>query len=647
MCGIAGVTGSHRVEAIKKMTDVLAHRGPDDSGFFYDDNIALGQRRLTIIDFHTGKQPIANEDNSLQLVCNGEIYNSPELRKKLIAQGHHFKTKTDVEVILHLYEEYGDDCVKHLRGMFAFAIWDIRKRRLFMARDHLGQKPLFFCHKDGSFAFASEVKGILASELIKPEIDLEGLWHYLSLRFMPDDHSMFKGIQKLPAAHRMVFENNQISIDHYWDVDFKDKLKQDEDTLVDQLDDLLLETVKLHLLSDVRVGAFLSGGIDSGTVSAMAATLGEKHLPHFSIGTKEKEFNELPYARMVSEKFGMEAHEKVIEPNLIHTVPSMIYHMDEPSDPFGFGVYLVSKMAAEHVKVVLTGDGGDENFAGYDRYLGQRMVDYYCFLPKWFRQGIVKKVSDHIPETFGYKSLAQKAAWVNEMSIFSGGERYAQSLGVLRFTHESKHKLFTETAINSLGDPSSHEKILHYFNAENTDHVVDKMLYTDLMTRIPDHLLTIGDRMTMAHSLESRAPLIDHKVVEFAATLPANLKLKGNNLKYLLRQVSSRYLPDEITKLKKQGFRFPLGIWFRTELKDFLINLFEQSRFVELGLFNKSYIDQLLAEHMSGKVDHNYRIWVLLNLEYWYRMYFEGETVESMIDFSDQLAGTKQRQMAR
>lgn len=639
MCGIAGIMGSHRGEAIKKMTDVLVHRGPDDSGFYLDENIALGQRRLSIVDLHTGRQPISNENNDLQLVCNGEIYNSPQLRKELIARGHRFKTETDVEVILHLYEDFGDDCVKHLRGMFAFALWDVRERRLFMARDHLGQKPLFFCQKDGAFAFASEVKGILASGIIQPEIDMQGLWHYVSLRFMPDDHSLFQGIKKLPAAHQLVFENNQVSVSRYWDVEFKNKLKASEAELTDQLDELLLDTVQGHLMSDVRLGSFLSGGIDSGVVSSMMAVLGEKNLPHFSIGTKEKEFDELPYARMVSEKYGMEAHEKVIEPDLIHTIPSMIYHMDEPADPFGFGVYLVSEMASEHVKVVLTGDGGDENFAGYDRYFGQRLVDYYCYLPQWFRQGIVKNISDRIPESFGYKSMAQKAAWVNEMSLFAGGERYAQSMGVLRFTHETKRKLFTPSAIQDLGDPSSSEKILQFFNAENADHVVDKMLYTDLMTRIPDHLLTIADRMTMAHSLESRAPLIDYKVVEFAAMLPANLKLKGNKLKYLLRQVSKRYLPEEITKLKKQGFRFPLGIWFRTDLKDFLLNLFEQSRFVELGIFDKTYIDQILDEHISGKIDHNYRIWVLLNLEYWYRMYFEGETVESMIAFSDELAG--------
>ncbi len=643
MCGIAGIMASNRVDAIKKMTDIMIHRGPDDSGYYHDDDISLGQRRLSIIDINHGRQPISNEDDTLQLVCNGEIYNSPQLREALIAKGHRFKTATDVEVILHLYEEYGDDCVKHLRGMFAFALWDSVKRRLLMARDHLGQKPLFFCQKNGGFAFASEVKSILASEIIKPEIDLEGLWHYMSLRFMPDHHSLFKGIEKLPAAHYLVLEGNLITVNRYWDVDFKDKLTASKEDITDQLDELLLDTVKGHLLSDVRVGAFLSGGIDSGTVASMMAVLGEKNLPHFSIGTKEKEFDELPYARMVSEKYAMEAHEKVIEPDLIHTIPSMIYHMDEPADPFGFGVYLVAEEAAKHVKVVLGGDGGDENFAGYDRYAGQRLVDYYCLLPQWFRQGIVKKISDRIPESFGYKSLAQKAAWVNEMSLFSGGERYAQSLGVLRFTHESKRKLFTESAIQSLGDPSSGEKILQFFNADNADNVVDKMLYTDLMTRIPDHLLTIGDRMTMAHSLESRAPLIDYKVVEFAASIPANLKLnnralKGNHLKYILREVASRYLPEELITLKKQGFRFPLGIWFRTDLKDFLRRLFDQSRFVELGLFEKSYIDNLLDEHISGKVDHNYRIWVLLNLEFWYRMYFEGETVESMKEFSDQLA---------
>lgn len=638
MCGIAGITGSSRGEAIRRMTDALIHRGPDDSGFYHDEEIALGQRRLSIIDLETGRQPISNEDDTLQLVCNGEIYNSPELRQALIKKGHRFKTHTDVEVILHLYEEYADACVNHLRGMFAFAIWDKPKRRLFMARDHLGQKPLFFCKRDGAFAFASEVKSLLASKIISPEIDLEGLWHYVSLRFMPDQHSLFKGIHKLPAATSLIFENNRITTYRYWDVDFRKKTQASENEIESELNTLLLDTVKGHLLSDVRVGAFLSGGIDSGTISSMMATLSDEKIPTFSIGTREKEFNELPYSRMVAEKYGMEAYEKVVKPNLIHTIPSMIHHMDEPADPFGFGVYLVAELAAKHVKVVLGGDGGDENFAGYDRYYGQRMVDYYCMLPQWFRQGLVKRITDRIPESYGYKSMAQKVAWVNEMSQFSGGERYAQSMGVLRFTHEAKQKLFTESSIREINDPNSADQILKYFNAENADHVVDKMLYTDLMTRIPDHLLTIADRMTMAHSLESRSPLIDYKIVEFAASLPANVKLKRNRLKYILRRVASRYMPAELITMKKQGFRFPLGIWFRTDLKDFLRKLFAQSRFVELGIFNRKYIDTLLEEHISGKVDHNYRIWVLLNLEIWYRLYFEGETIDSMREFTDRLA---------
>lgn len=637
MCGIAGITGRDRRSMIGPMTDIMAHRGPDDSGFYHDEHVALGQRRLSIIDLSTGKQPISNEDETLQLVCNGEIYNSPELRAQLIERGHSFKTQTDVEVILHLYEERGEDCVNHLQGMFALAIWDKNNRRLFLARDHLGQKPLFFCHRNGNFAFASEVKGVLASGLVEPRIDNQGLWHYLSLRFMPDDYSMFEGIHKLPAATWLSFQNGEISTRRYWDVSFHDKLPGDEDEIEQQLHELLKQTVAGHLLSDVRVGAFLSGGIDSGTVASIMATLSKEPIPRFSIGTREKQFNELPYARLVSEKYNMEAHEKIVEPDLIHTIPAMIYHMDEPSDPFGFGVYLVSELAAQHVKVVLGGDGGDENFAGYDRYAGQRLVDYYCLLPKWFRQGVVKRITDRIPESFGYKSLAQKAAWVNEMSLFSGGERYAQSLGVLRFTHQTKQRLFTQAARDQVAEYSSSEKILRFFNAENAEHVVDKMLYTDLMTRIPDHLLTIGDRMTMAHSLESRSPLIDYKVVEFAARIPAGLKLKGSQIKYMLRKTASRYLPEEVVKLEKQGFRFPLGIWFRTELKDFLRKLFTQSRFVELGIFEQRYIDQLLDEHISGKVDHNYRIWILLNLEMWYRLYFENQSVESMREFTNRL----------
>ncbi len=633
MCGIAGIISPDKSDAITKMTEVLSHRGPDEDGYYHDDFISLGHRRLSIIDLTKGRQPISNESDTLYLICNGEIYNSPELRRELISYGHTFKTATDVEVILHLYEEYGRDCVKHLRGMFAFAIWDKEKHSLFLARDHMGQKPLFFYQADGVFLFASEVKSILASGLIKPELDMNGLWHYVSLRFIPDRYSLFKGIQKLPAATSLFLENGTITVERYWNLNFNNKLPNNEDEIVEGLNSLLLETVQMHLLSDVRVGAFLSGGIDSSTICAMMATLTGESFPTFSIGVKEHGFNELPYARMVVDRYGLAAHERIVSADLIHLIPKMIYHIDEPSDPFAVGVYLVSQVASEVVKVVLGGDGGDENFAGYDRFVGNHLVDYYCLLPQWFRKMVMKKIIDRIPESFGYKSLAQKAAWVNEMSLFAGGERYAQSMSFLRFTQKTKQKLFTESARNQIEDYDSLSKILTFFDSENVDHLVDRMLYTDLMTRMPDHLLVIVDRMTMSHSLESRSPLIDYKVVEYAASIPAELKLKGNTLKYLLRKVASQYLSQELINRKKVGFGFPLGIWMRTELKTFLKNLFDESRFVELGIFERSYVQRLLHEHISGKADHNFRLWILINLEIWYRLYFENETVDSSKSF--------------
>jgi asparagine synthase (glutamine-hydrolysing) len=637
MCGIAGIISADNNHVITDMTKVMIHRGPDEEGYYHDDVISLGQRRLSIIDLDGGRQPISNEDNTLQLICNGEIYNSPELRQKLIRAGHSFKTSTDVEVILHLYEEYGRDCVTFLQGMFAFSIWDKTNRDLFLARDHLGQKPLFFWQKNGAFAFASEVKALLATGLIDREIDLNALWHYLSLRFIPDQYSLFKGIRKLPAASYLTFKDGEASVTRYWGLNFNNKFSADETEIVDGLDALLLKTVEGHLLSDVQVGAFLSGGIDSSTVAAMMAKLTDKPFPTFSIGVKEQAFNELPYARMVAEKYGLEVHERVVRADLVQLIPSMIYHLDEPSDPFGVGVYLVAQVASERVKVALGGDGGDENFAGYDRFAGNRLVDYYCMLPKWIRESVVKKIIDRIPETFGYKSLAQKAAWINQMSLFKGGERYAQSMSFLRFMPQVKESLFTDKAKGQIEDYDSPAKILKYFDSQNVDHLVDRMLYTDLMTRMPDHLLVIVDRMCMAHSLESRSPLIDYKVVEYAASIPAEMKLRGRNLKYILKKVASRYLPRELIYREKQGFGFPIGIWLRTELRDFLGRLFEQSRFVEMGIFSSAFVKTIYEEHMSGRVDHNYRLWILLNLEIWYRLYFEDESLDSMRDFIGRL----------
>jgi len=517
-------------------------------------------------------------------------------------------------------------------------IWDQRQKKLLLARDHLGQKPLYFFNVEGVFCFASEVKALLATPWIEPEVDLEGIWHYVSMRFVPDDLSLFKGIRKLPAAHLLVWQHGSCRVERYWNLDFKGKHGGSDTDIIDGLHDVIDESVRSHLLSDVRVGAFLSGGIDSSTISAMMARHTDGAVPVFSIGVKEQSFNELPYARMVVNQYAMEGFEQVVSADMIHLIPKMIRHMDEPSDPYGVGVYLVSRLARETVKVVLSGDGGDENFAGYDRYAGQRYADMYAILPRWLRANVMSKLARLIPESFGYKTAAQKARWLNEVSLYERGHRYAHSLSFLRFTQDLKHSLFTQPVIDSIEVENSDQKILDYFDAGNADDLVDRMLYTDLMTRMPDHLMVIADRMTMAHSLESRAPLLDHRLTEYAAAMPARLKLHGSRLKFGLKEVAGRYLPRELIDRRKQGFGFPIALWMRTELADFLRRLFQQSRFVELGWFEQSALDKLLEEHLSGTTDHNFRLWILLNLELWYRQYFENMSVDDMQEFTVSLA---------
>jgi asparagine synthase (glutamine-hydrolysing) len=630
MCGIAGILAERLPDGtVERMTRALAHRGPDDNGYFSDGPVRMGFRRLSIIDLETGQQPMSNETGDLTLVCNGTIYNSPVLRPQLQKRGHRFRSASDVEVVLHLYEEYGVDCVEHLQGMFAFALWDKSCRRLVLARDHMGQKPLFFSERDGRFLFASEVKGILASGLIEPEVDLDALWHSMSLRFLPDRHSLFRGICKVPAGTVMVHEKGRLRSHCYWRPDFRSKLPDDELSIEEGLDQLLRETVRSHLLSDVRIGSFLSGGIDSSTITALLAEQSADAVPSFSIGVEDQGFDELPYSRMVAEHCGLEAHEKVVSADLVQLLPSMIHHLDEPSDPFAVGVYLVASHAAPFVKVALTGDGGDESFAGYDRYAGQRLVDLYCLLPAWARRTFIKRLFDAVPESFIYKSLAQRLRWLHEMSFHDQGRRYAHSMSFLRFTDDARASLWTAAAQQQIEDGDSAAKILEHFEADRVTELVDRMLYTDLMTRIPDQLLSTVDRMTMAHSLEARAPLVDVRVVEFAASIPGHLKLKGRRLKHILKRVATRHLPRALVDRPKQGFGFPLATWMLADLAPLLEQLFRESRFVALGLFDPDYIARLLAEHRSGKVDHNYRLWILVNVELWYRMYFESQSEEA------------------
>jgi asparagine synthase (glutamine-hydrolysing) len=408
-----------------------------------------------------------------------------------------------------------------------------------------------------------------------------------------------------------------------------------EPAIVEELDALLRDTVALHTLSDVEVGAFLSGGIDSSTVAAIFASQSDTPISTFSIGVKDQGFDELPFAKLVAERYGMTAHSEVVRADLIRLVPQMVYHMDEPADPFAAGVFLASRLAAKHVKVVLSGDGGDENFAGYDRYRGQRLIDLYCLLPRWLRGSVLKRLIDAIPESFGYNSLAQKARWLSDLSLSEPAERYAESFSYLRFRPQHKQQLFSAASQALLEDADSTGKILALFNTERAEDLVDRMLFSDLMTRMPDHLLAISDRMSMAHSVEARPVLSDAKIVEYAASIPAGLKLKNGELKHVLKAVAARYLPKPVLQRPKQGFSFPLGKWMRTDLRSFLTNMAERSRFVEHGIFNADYVRRITQEHLTGGVDHNYRLWILINLEFWYRSFMDGESLGSQDELID------------
>ncbi len=632
MCGICGKWSQHGVTmaSLERMAAAIRHRGPDDDGFYLNGNVGLASRRLSIIDIEAGHQPISNEDGSIWIVFNGEIYNYPELREELAQRGHRFTTQSDTEVIVHLYEDAGVDCVKRLRGMFAFAIYDESKRRLFIARDPLGQKPLYYSHRQDSLAFASEIKSLLSDEASAPRLNLRGMHHLLSLRCIPGSDTLFDGIDKLPAGHTLSLDPEGLTVRKYWDVNYTPKIMGSEEEICRQLGQLLEETVSCHMLSDVPVGAFLSGGIDSSLIVGLMGRLSSAPIKTFSIGVRDQGFNELPYARLVAERYGTEHHELIVEPSLITSVPEMLWHMEEPVDPFAFGVYSVAKLASQHVKVVLGGDGGDEIFAGYDRYLGNQVAEMYCLVPRGLRRRVVEPLVRRLPDNFGYNNRVQKLRWLMAMSETTDGERYAQSAAFLRFSYADKERLYTDSLWREVGNLDSSAQLTQFFDADNLDNSVDRMLYTDVKTRLADHLLMVGDRMTMAQSLECRSPYVDKQVVEFTARIPANLKLNGRRLKHIQREVARDYLPEKLLSRGKQGFSFPLAHWFAHELRDLTTNLLLNSNLVDEGYFRPQAIKTLLDEHVNGRVDHNYRLWLLLNLELWHRMFVAGESKEDL-----------------
>lgn len=632
MCGICGIydpEGPTRPR-LERMANSLRHRGPDDEGYYLDGPLGFGHRRLSIIDLEGGRQPLSNEDGTVWIVYNGEIYNFRELRDELRRQGHRFRTDTDTETIVHLYEEHGRRCVERLRGMFAFAIWDASRRRLFMARDRLGQKPLFYVHRGDRLLFASEVKGILAEGSVRSRLNASALHGYLALRFIPSPLTMFEGIRSLPPAHTLTFENGRIRTERYWDLAYLPKWEGDEKELTDRLEEILRDAVRSHLVSDVRVGTFLSGGIDSGLMTAFVAEELGGGFPTFSIGSEEESFNELPVARVVARRLGTEHYEEVVRPDIVSLLPEMVRHLDMPGDPIAACQYHVAKLAGRYVKVSIGGDGGDELFAGYDRFAGFRWIDYYAALPEIVRGRFVGPLLSLLPDSFAYKSTVSKLRWLQELSFHDDAARYAEATAYFRFGQDRMRDLYGPGMASRLLDEDPRRPIIEAFEGADADETLDRMLHADATTRLPEHLLILLDRMTMSQSLEGRSPLLDHRVAEFAARLPTEMKLRGRNLKFIQRRLALRHLPEEMTSLPKQGFMFPIAQWLKEDLREVSRTLLRHSRMVQEGLFRQPAIMALLEEHEAGRVDHHHRLWMLLNLELWFRQYLDGAGVEEL-----------------
>lgn len=636
MCGICGEVrlrnGGEGVEhrIIRRMCQTLSHRGPDDEGFYFDYKVGLGHRRLSIIDLETGKQPMSNEDDTVWIVFNGEIYNYKNLRARLIRSGHHFKSDADTEVLLHLYEDAGGECVKHLRGMFAFAIWDSKRELLLLARDRIGQKPLFYTECGNSLIFASEIKALLSHPSVNRTVNPLAVHDFLSFKFIPRQEDLFKGIHKLPPASVLIFQNNTIRIKRYWELYYQPNQSMTEEYAIQCSEELLLESVKMRLMSDVPLGAFLSSGIDSGLIVNMMSRVNREPINSFSIGSSSQGFNELPHARLIAQANRTNHREFVVNPDAISILPDMIYHMDGPyADVPALPMYYVSKLARKHITVTLTGDGGDELFAGYDRYVAGEMLRLYRLIPFWMRKKLVPRILALFKERTDRKSWRQTLRWFNAMSMANEREAYARGISFFSFENDQKDQLYTPLFKDSIGAVNSMEGLLSHYWSDHANDALDKMCYSDMMARLPEYSHIKVDRISMMHGLEARSPFMDHKLIEFSATIPSRLKMKRHRRKYLLRRVSASRLPSQILNLPKQGFASPINRWLRGELKGLAHTLLDNSMLVKEGFFNQAYIDQLLACHEAKIINNGNKIWSLVNLETWYRTYFSPTSIDT------------------
>lgn len=631
MCGIAGIFGIDGSPVaqgeVHAMCQALVRRGPDDEGYFTAGNIGLGMRRLSIIDIATGQQPVSNEDGTIQVVLNGEIYNFRELRQELEAQGHRFSTVSDTEVIVHLYEEYGIGCVDKLRGMFAFALWDANYKKLLVVRDRLGIKPLFFGEFNGKFVFASELKALLQLPWVERNLDFSAVSHLFTFLTTPSDQSIIAGVHKLEPGHLLTIELNQApKIRKYWDVNFTTDTSLDEASTTERLQELLAESVKLRMISDVPIGAFLSGGIDSSAIVATMAGMSDRPVQTFTIGFPEKQYNELEHARVVAKHFGTEHHELVLEPDIVNMMSDLAWHLDEPfGDSSAIPTFMVSKLAAEHVKVVLSGDGGDELFAGYDKYRVEQKERRYRHIPAMIRS-LFGAVGNHMSEGMKGRNFMRHHA-------LNGSHRYLDASTL--FDQEEKQSLFSGEVIDSVMRADPWKELLACLDREDT-HWLSAIQYLDIKNYLPLDILTKVDRMSMANSLEARVPLLDHKLVEFAATIPPNAKLQGGTSKHIFKQAMRGILPDSIIDRPKQGFAVPLGRWFRGELNGFVHDLLLSPTCRARKIFNPDYIEKLLAMQARGR-DLDLQLWTMISFELWCQTFLDGTAANTNIFFKPQV----------
>ncbi len=633
MCGINGIAFSSRSRrrvdpsVLKSMRDVITHRGPDDEGIFIEDGIGLGHRRLSIVDVASGHQPMTNEDGSLHIIYNGEIYNHADFRELLEARGHVYQTHCDTETILHLYEEYGDTCVEHLRGMFAFAIWDRRKRELFIARDRLGVKPLYYVHTDnGSLYFASEIKALLEARAVKPELNFAAFSDYLANHATSGEDTLFVNVKRLMPGHTLTWRDGEIKIKKYWDVSFAKAAQNghsDRDYIA-EWSDLFRQSVKLRLMADVPLGMFLSGGIDSSAIAAVMSTLVDEPIKTFSVAFAEREANELEYARLVSRAFKTDHHEVVITAEqFFHALPELIWHEDEPlAHPSSVALYFVSELASRHVKVVLTGEGSDELMAGYARYrktilnlaLGER---YHRMVPSSIRHLVRDQIAgmtgSKLQRTFLNLSPDIESIYFDNFAVF---------------TRSNQDQLLTPETIDRMGGIDPYAGVRRALSETDANSLLDRLLYADIKTYLHE-LLMKQDQMSMAASVESRVPFLDHKLVEFTSALPERLKLNRWTTKYVLRQSMKGVLPEQILTRPKMGFPVPIGAWFSGAYTHALEEYVLGSRAMDRGIFNPEFVRTLVSQHQRGEANHSERLWSLVNLEIWLRRFIDGENMSA------------------